>query len=84
MCLVGCGRRVTLGGAHLKSELKARRYVGDTPREQLMFEAVDQVIADHRESGTPQVYEMKEEVVEGISALWDDVLNETFTDHDKD
>lgn len=70
--------------AHLKSELKARRYVGDTPREQLMFEAVDQVIADRRESGTPQVYEMKEEVVEVISALWDDVLNETFTDHDKD
>lgn len=70
--------------AQLKSELKARRYVGDTPREQLMFEAVDQVIADHRESGTPQVYEMKEEVVEVISALWDDVLNETFTDHDKD
>lgn len=70
--------------AWLKSELSERRYVGDTPREQLMFEAVDRVIAEHRDGGKAQVYEMKEEVVEVISALWDDVLNETFTDHDKD
>ncbi|MBK4725337.1 AAA family ATPase [Pantoea agglomerans] len=70
--------------AQLKSELKDRRYVGDTAREQLMFEAVDQVIANRRSRGKTQVYEMKEEVVEAISALWDEVLNETFTDHDKD
>ncbi|WEX14262.1 AAA family ATPase [Pseudomonas sp. G11] len=58
----------------LKSELQARRYVGDTAREQLMFEAVDRVIARSREEGRVRIPELKGEVTSEISKIWEEAI----------
>lgn len=58
--------------AALKGDMKERRYVGDTLREQLMFEAVDRVIARHRTAAQHVMPQMKQEASEEIARLWDE------------
>ncbi|PDO85928.1 AAA family ATPase [Kosakonia sacchari] len=59
----------------LKTELKDRRYIGETPREQLMFEAIDHIIADNKQKGFLQIHDMKQETINTVSNLWQDALN---------
>ncbi|MEJ8325684.1 AAA family ATPase [Kosakonia sacchari] len=59
----------------LKIELKDRRYIGETPREQLMFEAIDHIIADNKQKGFLQIHDMKQETINTVSNLWQDALN---------
>ncbi|NUL35113.1 hypothetical protein [Kosakonia sacchari] len=59
----------------LKTELKERRYIGETPREQLMFEAVDHIIADNKQKGFLQIHDMKQEAINTVSNLWRNALN---------
>jgi len=54
----------------IQNDLKARRYVGDTLREQLMFEAVDRVIARHRAAGSLPMPVMRQEASDEIARLW--------------
>lgn len=59
----------------LKIELKDRRYIGETPREQLMFEAIDHIIADNKQKGFLQIHDMKQETINTVSNLWQNALN---------
>lgn len=59
----------------LKITLKDRRYIGETPREQLMFEAVDKIIADNKDKNFFHINDMKEETIKVVDALWQDALN---------
>lgn len=58
----------------LQSELRDRRYVGDTLRDQLMFEAVDKVIAQHRAAGNLSMPEMKQEAADELAQLWKETV----------
>ena len=68
----------------LKSVLSQRRFMGGTPREQLLYEAVDKVLAEHKLSGNPKIFDMKDEASSAIAQIWDDVLEETFKEDDQD
>lgn len=59
---------------HLQQELRDRRYVGDTLRDQLMFEAVDKVIAHHRVAGNFSMPEMKQEAVNELAVMWESTV----------
>jgi len=59
----------------LKITLKDRRYIGETPREQLMFEAVDKIIANNKDKGLFHISDMKEEAIHVVGSLWQDSLN---------
>jgi hypothetical protein len=57
--------------AILHDELKGRRYLGDTLREQLMYEAIDKLVANHKRR--PRVLsrgELKQEAVDQVSRVW--------------
>jgi len=58
----------------LQQELRDRRYVGDTLRDQLMFEAVDKVIAQHRVAGNFSMPEMKQEAVNELAEMWESTV----------
>lgn len=59
----------------LQQELHERRLVGDTLRDQLMFEAVDQVIARHQGASTLSLPQMKAEAKAAIAHLWDESVS---------
>jgi uncharacterized protein (TIGR02646 family) len=56
----------------LREDLKDRRYLGNTLREQLMFEAVDQLIARQKRVERRSIPELKSEAVEEISRIWNE------------
>lgn len=58
----------------LKGELEDKRLVGETLREQLMFEAIDRVIARHRATGRISIPDMKQDAAEEIGRLWNETL----------
>lgn len=55
----------------LEHELRGRRYVGDTLRDQIMFEVVDRVIARRRALGNVSIPEMSQAAVDELTQLWD-------------
>ncbi|MDZ7320975.1 AAA family ATPase [Kosakonia sacchari] len=67
----------------LKIELKDRRYIGETPREQLMFEAIDQLIANKKDKGFLRIHDMKPETISTVNNIWQDVLNNRLQNNDQ-
>ena len=61
----------------LGEELKERRYLGDTLREQLMYEAVDQLVATQRFTERKPLPQLKREAVEQIARIWNEPSNAT-------
>lgn len=57
----------------LQEQLKDRRYLGNTLREQLMYEAIDQLVARHK-SERKSIPQLKREAVEEISRIWNEKL----------
>jgi len=57
-----------LGG--LRDKLKDRRYLGNTLREQLMYEAVDHLVARQMHGERKPIPQLKREAVEELSRLW--------------
>ncbi|WP_122588881.1 AAA family ATPase [Pseudomonas viridiflava] len=60
----------------LQKILRDRRYVGDTVREQLMFEAVDKVLAQHLVAGNFSMPEMKQEAAKELAEMWDSTVSD--------
>jgi predicted ATPase len=58
----------------LQQKLQDRRYVGDTLRDQLMFEAVDKIIAQHRVAGNFSMPEMRQEAVNELTEMWESTV----------
>ncbi|WBU47284.1 AAA family ATPase [Kosakonia pseudosacchari] len=54
----------------LKAELEDRRYFGDTPREQMMFNSIDHIIAERKKEGLWQLPDIKENTKKSLSGLW--------------
>ena len=60
----------------LEADLGERRYLGDSPREELMYEVIDRLLADRRAARRTRrpaaaMTEMKEEAVTEIRQLWE-------------
>ncbi len=55
---------------HLTASLRDRRFLGVTLREQLMYEAVDQIVADHKQRPVRSVPELKRETIDAVSRIW--------------
>jgi 5-methylcytosine-specific restriction endonuclease McrA len=58
----------------LKRQLADRRYFGNTLREQLMFEAVDHLVAGQRGDGRKPMPVLKKEAVDQIAQLWQQTI----------
>jgi hypothetical protein len=56
----------------LRNELKDRRHFGSTLRENLMYEAVDRLVAQHRVHPTLPIEELKEAAVVEVSKIWNE------------
>lgn len=56
----------------LQNELKNRRHFGSTLRENLMYEAVDRLVAQHRVHPKLTIEELKEEAVAEVSKIWNE------------
>lgn len=54
----------------LTGKLRDRRFLGITLREQLMYEAVDQIVADHKLRPVRSVPELKRETIDAVSKIW--------------
>ena len=55
----------------LRSILRGRKHLGDSPREELMYEAIDKLLAKKRRGKAPRNMEdLKPAVVNDIRALW--------------
>jgi hypothetical protein len=58
--------------AELKEQLKDRQYLGTNPRETLMYEAIDELVAKYKRSTTTRILDLKPEAVEAIAKAWAD------------
>ncbi|WP_313207554.1 AAA family ATPase [Stenotrophomonas sp.] len=58
----------------LKEKLERKRLVGDTLREQLMFEAIDRIIATHSNRQRASLTKMKQEAAAEIGRMWDETV----------
>lgn len=56
--------------ATLKETLKDRRYLGNTPREHLMYEAVDRLIAQNRLGERKRIPELNAAARQEIERIW--------------
>lgn len=56
----------------LTRALRDRRYIGETPREQLMFEAIDQLLSQQRTAARIPIPELKEAAVAEVARLWEE------------
>ena len=56
----------------LRDDLKDRRYLGNTLREQLMYEAVDQLVARQKRVERKSIPQLKREAIEEISRIWNE------------
>ncbi|HEX3526539.1 MAG TPA: AAA family ATPase [Thermoanaerobaculia bacterium] len=56
----------------LQNELKSRRHFGSTLRENLMYEAVDRLVAQHRVHPKLRIEDLKEEAVAEVSKIWNE------------
>jgi uncharacterized protein (TIGR02646 family) len=54
----------------LQAKLKDRRFLGVTPRDQLMYGAVDQLLADHRDDKVQRIPDLQEAAVAAVSKIW--------------
>ena len=56
--------------SQLREELKGRRHFGTTKRESLMYEAVDQLMAQHRKQPTIPLADLKQSAVDEVAKIW--------------
>ena len=61
--------------SELREELKDRRYLGNTMRESLMYEAVDRLMAQRRIEPTIPIGELKQSAVDEVAKIWAEPLN---------
>jgi hypothetical protein len=54
----------------LEAKLKDRRYLGITPRDQLMYGALDRLLADHRDDTVQRIPDLQEAAVAAVSNIW--------------
>ena len=54
----------------LQAKLKDRRFLGITPRDQLMYGAIDQLLADHKDDAVQRVPDLQEAAVAAVSEIW--------------
>ena len=54
----------------LTEKLKGREHLGTTPREQLMYRAVDQLIAEQKQHPDRKIADVQEEAVAKVAAIW--------------
>jgi len=58
--------------AELRNELDGRRHLGTTLRENLMYEAVDRLVAQHRVAPTVPLAELQEQAVLEVAKIWNE------------
>ncbi|WP_445393570.1 hypothetical protein ACUDTI_10610 [Stenotrophomonas pavanii] len=58
----------------LKEKLESKRLIGDTLREQLMFEAIDRIIATRSSRQRASLSEMKQDAAAEIGRIWDETV----------
>ncbi|HJZ96454.1 MAG TPA: AAA family ATPase [Candidatus Solibacter sp.] len=56
----------------LHGQLKDRRYLGHTQREQLMYDAIDQILAKQKHGERKPIPQLKRDVVEELSRIWNE------------
>jgi uncharacterized protein (TIGR02646 family) len=54
----------------LQAKLKDRRFLGITPRDQLMYSALDQLLADHQDDVVQRIPDLHAEAVRAVSKIW--------------
>lgn len=59
----------------LQSELRGRRHLGNTKREELMYEAIDQALAETSLAAAAPLHDIEPAVVEQVSRIWQDALS---------
>ncbi|WP_264213396.1 AAA family ATPase [Leisingera thetidis] len=62
--------------ARLQDELKDRRYLGNTQRETLFYEAIDAMLAKRKTGERRSPENLRSEAVEQVSSMWKQVLAE--------
>ena len=58
----------------LRNQLKDRRYLGTTLRDQLMYEAIDQLVAQQKFKTRRSLPKLKKEAIERVSKIWQRAL----------
>jgi hypothetical protein len=56
----------------LRKALKDRRHLGTTLRENLMYEAIDRLLAEHRREPVRQLTDLKQAAVDEVSKIWNE------------
>ncbi|HYR30267.1 MAG TPA: AAA family ATPase, partial [Thermoanaerobaculia bacterium] len=56
----------------LRKELDGRRHLGTTLRENLMYEAVDRLVAQHRVAPTVPLAELQQQAVLEVAKIWNE------------
>src|SRR5262249_36516293 len=54
----------------LRAKLKDRRYLGATLRENLMYEAIDRLMAHHKLSPDRTLVELRQEAADKVARIW--------------
>ena len=54
----------------LQAKLKDRRLLGITPRDQLMYGALDQLLADHQDDVVQRIPDLQADAVTAVSKIW--------------
>jgi uncharacterized protein (TIGR02646 family) len=56
----------------LRDQLKDRRYFGHTLREQLMYEAIDRIVAKQKHAERKPIPQLKQDAVEQLARIWNE------------
>jgi hypothetical protein len=56
----------------LRQKLKDRRYLGNTLREQLMFEAIDRIVAKHKYVERKPIPQLRRDAVDELTRIWNE------------
>jgi uncharacterized protein (TIGR02646 family) len=59
----------------LREQLKDRRHLGNTLRENLMYDAIDSLIAEQKVGERQPFPELKQEAVDQVSRIWSEAVN---------
>jgi hypothetical protein len=60
---------------NLREELKDRRYLGSTPRENLMYDAIDKLVANRKLTPNIPVVEIQQKAVDAVADIWKRSVN---------
>jgi hypothetical protein len=54
----------------LREQLKDRRYLGDTLRESLMYDAIDQILAERKQNPAIPMAELRQSAIDAVTKIW--------------